>query len=429
MLIIKNVYPNSLASEIGLAPGDKIIKINHREVNDEIDFQFQTADDQLRLEISRKNGKTEIWEIEKTPGESFGVEFEPITYRRCQNKCIFCFVDQMPPNLRPELYVKDDDFRLSFLYGNYLTLTNFSDDDFERIRRQRLSPIFVSVHTTDPDLRREMCRHRNAGDILKQLKRLAAMNIELHIQIVLCPEINDGEYLKKTVHDLASLYPQIQSIAIVPVGLTKWREEKGLYPLKPITREYARNLIPTLEEWQRNFRENWGINFVYLADEFYLTAELPIPDEGYYDGFGQLEDGVGMVRLFLDDFENAQQHFPEKIEQKKEVTIVTSELSSTFMPEVIRRLNRIENLEVQMVVAENQLFGESVTVTGLLSGQDILNALDGKDLGELVVLPPNVLNADNLFLDNMKISDLEKNLDVEIVIPDYDLYEFYEKIF
>lgn len=429
MLKIKNVYPNSLAADIGLASGDKIMKINQREVNDEIDFQFQTADDQLALEISRKNGKTEIWEIEKEPGETFGIEFEPITYRRCQNNCIFCFVDQMPPNLRPELYVKDDDFRLSFLYGNYLTLTNFSDDDFERIKRQRLSPLFVSVHTTDPELRRKMCRHRNAGDILNQLKRLADMDIELHIQIVLCPEINDGEHLEKTVHDLASLYPQIQSIAIVPVGLTQWREKKRLYPLKPITREYAQILIPTVEKWQRKFRENWGINFVYLADEFYLTAELPIPDEAYYDGFGQLEDGVGMVRLFLDDFENAQQHFPEKIQEKKKVTVVTSELSSTFMPEVIRRLNRIENLEIQMVVAQNQLFGEGVTVTGLLSGQDILDALKGKNLGALVVLPPNVLNADNLFLDNMKISDLEKHLDVEIIVPDYDLYEFYEKIF
>jgi putative radical SAM enzyme (TIGR03279 family) len=417
---IKSVEKGSLAEKCSIISGEEILEINKSPIKDFIDYKFYSSDEILNLRIKDKSGRIRgIWIIKKTD-QDLGISFEEKRYRGCGNKCIFCFVHQLPRGLRKALYFKDEDYRLSFLHGNFITLTNLSEQDIQRIIDQRLSPLYVSVHGTDEALRKRILGNPKAPDILPLIRRLTENRIELHTQIVLCPEVNDGHYLEKTVYDLSLFYPRVKSLAIVPVGLTKFR--KGLTPLKTVNKEYSRKLIKSVDHWQSYFRRKYKSNFVYLADEFYLLAGLDIPPKKYYDEFYQIENGVGMVREFLDNFQRKQRTLPQSIKSKSGLTLVTGTLANRFLKNhVLNRLKRIKNLKINLIPVKNDFLGESVTVSGLLTGRDILRTLKKSKHGESVMLPPNCLNSDGLFLDDLKPLDLEKELSVRVVTGSYDI--------
>lgn len=419
---IITIENKSLAQRYSLLPGDEVLEINNYPVKDLIDYRFYTSEEKLNLKIRDKFGKIKKIRITKRPDQDLGVVFEEKAYRGCGNKCIFCFVDQLPRGLRKPLYFKDEDYRLSFLHGNFITLTNLSEKDFQRVITQRLNPLYISVHTTDETLRKKILGNQKIPGIMPLIRKFADNRIEMHTQIVLCPGINDGPYLEKSVKELSSFYPWVKSLAIVPVGLTRFR--KGLPELKPVDKRYSKKLIRQVEKWQNEFRKKYKSNFVYAADEFYLLAELDIPPAKYYDGFYQIENGVGLVRKFLDDFRRKEKLLPESLEHKFSLTLVTGKLAYKFMSEyILERLNKIKNLDVDLISVRNNLLGESVTVSGLLSGGDILRALKRKEIGELVIFPPSCLNANGFFLDDLKPVDLEKKLGVKIVTGSYDLVE------
>jgi len=417
---IKSIDTGSLADKYSILPGDELLTINNSLIEDFIDYKFQSSDEKIDLKIKDKSGRIRGVRIVKKPDQDLGITFEEKRYRGCGNKCIFCFVHQLPKGLRKPLYFKDEDYRLSFLHGNFITLTNLSEEDFQRIISQRLSPLYISVHTTDESLRKKMLGNPKAPDILPLIRRLTENRIELHTQIVLCPDVNDGHYLEKTVYDLSLFYPWVKSLAIVPVGLTRFR--KGLPRLKPVDKEYARKLIKSVERWQAYFREKYKSNFVYAADEFYLSAGLDIPPKKYYDEFYQVENGVGMVREFLDSFKRKEKLLPRSLKDKFSLTLVTGELANKFMrSQILGGLKRIKNLNVNLAPVKNDFFGKSITVSGLLTGGDILRALRKSKHGESVMLPPNCLNTDGFFLDDLKPLDLEKELNAKIILGSYDL--------
>lgn len=417
---IKSIEKGSLADKYSIQPGNEILEINKSPINDFIDYKFQSSDEKLDLRIKNKSGRIRGVRIVKKPDQDLGITFEEKRYRGCGNKCIFCFMHQLPKGLRKPLYFKDEDYRLSFLHGNFITLTNLSERDIQRIISQRLSPLYVSVHTTDELLRKKILGNPKAPDILPLIRRLTEIRIELHTQIVICPEVNDGHYLEKTVYDLSLFYPRVKSLAIVPVGLTRFR--KRLPRLKPVDKEYARELIKSVERWQAYFRRKYKSNFVYAADEFYLLAGLDIPSKKYYDEFYQVENGVGMVREFLEGFKRKEKLLPRSLKHKFSLTLVTGELANKFMrSQILGGLKRIKNLHVNLAPVKNDFFGKSITVSGLLTGRDILRALRKSEHGELVMLPPNCLNSDGLFLDDLKPKDLEKKLRVQTAVGSYDL--------
>lgn len=417
---IKSVEKGSLADKHSIRPGDEIQKINNSPIEDLIDYKFQSSDEILNLRIKDKSGRIRGVRIVKKTDQDLGLTFEEKKYRGCGNKCIFCFVYQLPQGLRKALYFKDEDYRLSFLHGNFITLTNLSEQDIQRIIKQRLSPLYVSVHSSDESLRKKMLGNPKAPDILPLIHRLTVNRIELHTQIVLCPQINDGLHLEKTVFDLSTFYPQVKSLAIVPVGLTKYR--MGLPRLKPVDREYSRKLIKSVKHWQSYFRRKFKSNFVYVADEFYLLAGLDIPPKKYYDEFYQIENGVGMVREFLDNFNKQGRLLPRRLKNKLSLTLITGALADKFLRgHILRRLEQIKCLNVNLLPVKNNFLGKSVTVTGLLSGGDILKTLRKSNHADLVMLPPNCLNSDGFFLDDLKPSDLKKELGTKIVIGSYDL--------
>ncbi|MCJ7457776.1 MAG: DUF512 domain-containing protein [candidate division Zixibacteria bacterium] len=417
---IKSVEKGSLADKYLILPGDEILEINKSPIKDFIDYKFQSSDEKLDLRIKDKSGRIRGVRIVKKPDQDLGITFEEKKYRGCGNKCIFCFVHQLPKGLRKPLYFKDEDYRLSFLHGNFITLTNLSEQDIQRIIKQRLSPLYVSVHTTDESLRKKILGNPKAPDILPSIRRLTENRIELHTQIVICPEVNDGHYLEKTVYDLSLFYPWAKSLAIVPVGLTRFR--KGLPRLKTADKEYPRKLIKSVERWQAYFRRKYKSNFVYAADEFYLLAGLDIPPKKYYDEFYQVENGVGMVREFLDKFKRKQKLLPRSLKPKSSLTLVTGILANKFLRgHVLNRLKQIKNLEINLIPVKNNFLGKSVTVTGLLTGKDILHTLRKSEYGDLVMLPPNCLNSDGVFLDDLKPSYLEEKLGVNVVSGSYDL--------
>jgi len=421
---IKAVKEGSLGQRLGLRAGDDLVKINGHRLRDIVDYHFFISDDLVTLTL-RREGRVLEFSLQKDPDDSLGLEFEDFKYRSCNNKCIFCFVDQNPKGLRRSLYFKDEDYRLSFLYGNYITLTNLSRADMERIVFQRLSPLYVSVHTTDVELRRRLMGIERDDKLLDKIDHLTSHGIEIHAQIVLCPEINDGIGLQKTILDLAVFFPHLKSVAVVPVGLTKHRD--GLYPLKPVDGEYARRLIGQIKGWQRDFKEKLGCNFVYLSDEFYLLSGEQLPPVDHYDGFPQLENGVGMTRAFMESFRRQERSFPPRLRRPKRVTLVTGILASGFIKNtVVRRLNQIENLKVDLIVVRNDLFGDTVTVSGLLPGRDILKALRSRDPGDLIVLPANCVNTDGLFLDDLKPESLEKRLRRKIILIQEDFSRIFE---
>lgn len=416
---ITDIRPDSIADELGIESGDKLLRINEQQIRDYIDYKFLSTDLYLELLIRKKNGEEWLYEIEKDYDEDLGLEFSGIIYdglKKCDNNCIFCFVDQSPAGLRETLNLKDDDYRFSFLQGSYITLTNLDEDEINRIKRLHLSPLYVSVHTTDPELRVKMMRNQQAGDILPKLRELTEAGIEFHTQIVLCPEINDGQKLERTIKDLIELTPAIRSLAIVPVGLTEYRN--GLYPLRSFTSQEAEEVIEQVAKWQKDLAQT-GENFIYLADEFYLLADRKLPAAKDYNGFVQLENGVGMIRLFWQQFEEIADQLPVCWAQQADFTLVTGELGAEALRPVVNRLNEIENLSLDLLVVENEFFGSQVTVTGLLAGADIIKAIEESEVADKVVLPAVLLNDDELFIDGLKLSELETRFSqLEFIVVD-----------
>lgn len=416
MLEISRVLPGSTADRHGLKRGDLLVSVNGNVVNDSIDFLFHASEERLSLVVTGQNGVYRKLRIVKDPDDTLGVEFPPLTIRRCRNKCIFCFVDQMPPGCRRSLYVKDDDYRASFLYGNYITLGNLNEEDWERIFTQRLSPLYISVHATEPALRTSLMRNKNAPDIMASMKRLAAGGIRMHTQIVLSPGINDGGHLLKTIDDIAGLFPAVLSIAVVPVGITGHRD--GLFPLRPFKPSEAIQIVEAVQSIARRFKKKLGTRVVYPSDEFYIKARSPFPPLSSYEDLPQIENGVGMVASFL--HEAKQTRIPRR-GRPITITAVTGVSFSPILKDVLKRLKGTAGVSVKVVTARNTLFGPPVTVSGLLSGRDILAAVKGKRLGSFLLIPSNTLNEDeNIFLDNMKIADVE----AVVGIPVYPVSTF-----
>lgn len=417
-LVVRKVVPGSIAAMLPIEPGDRLLAINGHPLQDVLDYRFHACNEEISLRVLKKNGEERVYDLEKEFDEDLGLFFageglEPL--RRCQNRCLFCFIDQMPPGMRPTLYFKDDDYRLSFLHGNFITLTNLREADFRRIGTLRLSPLYVSVHTTNPHLREKMLGHRRAGRIMEQLKRLCGMGIEVHTQIVLCPGLNDGYELQRTLQDLLSLGPAVRSVAVVPVGLTRYRE--GLYPLRPFSPREAEPVLEEVYRWQERCLDLWGRSVVYASDEFYLLSGEEVPPAWRYDDFPQTENGVGLVRLFLDEWQDALRRLPRSLERERSLTLVTGKLAAGLLGRVVESLNRVANLRVDLVAVTNRFFGEEVTVAGLLTGRDICEALQGRELGETVVLPEvAVRRPEGVFLDDLTLDELARCLGRPVVL-------------
>ena len=406
MLEIKEIEKDSLASEAGIEAGDKLISVNGCGVSDIIDYRFLATDDSVDVVVKRAN-EVITFELDKEPDDDMGISFVPKQYKSCCNKCVFCYVDQLPAGMRLSLYFRDGDYRLSFLHGNFVTLTNTSWKELERIVRQRLSPIYISVHVTDKAVREQMLGIDFDDKILEKISYLNDNNIELHSQVVLCPGMNDGDILEMTINDIYQFRKNMRSMAVVPVGLTKHRA--GLTEIDPITPKYARELIKNIPAWDDSFPRKDGKRFVYLSDEWFIMGGETLPDTDYYDEFPQLDNGIGLVRDFLNELEESKKTFPSRLDNPREITIVTgSGAGGVLRDHLIPALESIENLKVKLNSAKNDFLGESVTVSGLLSGQDIINNLkEDPPIGD-VFLPPRVLNTDGYLLDNMKPEDIAR---------------------
>jgi len=413
---ISEVYSGSIAEEAGIEAGDILLTVNGQTVIDVFDYRFLTQDEELVLEVMKPDGNILRVDIEKDEFEDIGLEFEnPLIdeEKSCRNKCIFCFIDQLPKGMRESLYFKDDDARLSFLFGNYITMTNMGKSDIDRIIRYHMSPVNVSVHTTNPELRVKMLNNRFAGDILEKMKILADGGITLNVQIVLCRNINDGLELDRTLNDLSTLMPQLNSISVVPVGLTKFRE--GLPVLKPFDRDSAIEVIAQVKRWQELFLEETGGRRVFLADEWYLMTDTPFPPFEHYEDFPQVENVVGMAVLFTEEFNNALSG-EEKRPVEKTVSIATGILGSKIITGIAKRAEEhFPGLKVLVYPIENNFFGKSITVSGLLTGVDIKTQLTGKYLGDVLLLPSNMFRAGtDIFLDDMTLGELASFLHTDI---------------
>jgi putative radical SAM enzyme (TIGR03279 family) len=412
-LRIETVKPGSLADQAQVQPGQLLMEMSGRPVRDILDYQFFLHDENVQLVLKDDSAKTRAVSFHKEFEEDLGIGLPPIHPKRCGNNCIFCFVDQLPPGMRKSLYFKDEDYRLSFLQGSYITMTDLRDQDLERIIQQRLSPLFVSVHSTDESVRRRLLGRRQIPNITELISQLARGGIRLHCQLLVCPGINDDHILRTSVEDLSHFFPSIQSVAIVPIGLTAYRQ--GLPQLRSMTPEEALPLIQEGEVWQREFRKRFGRGFVYLSDEIFLLAKEALPSDEYYDDFPQRENGVGMVRHFLDQFQQRQRTYPARLPTPKAITLVTGTAAAPFMRETVaQRLSKVGNLSVHLVVVPNDFFGGAVSVSGLLTASDILKTLRHHVPQGTVILPPNCLNAEGLFLDDVGVDDLEEKLGVEV---------------
>lgn len=426
---IKYVEPNSIAEEAGLEAGDVLVAVNGHDFRDILEYRYLTAEYEVTLEILKKDGSTEIITVENDY-EDLGLEFREGLIdeaQSCTNKCIFCFIDQLPKGMRDTVYFKDDDTRLSFLQGNYVTLTNLSDEEIDRLIKMRVSPINVSVHATDPDLRCMMLNNRFAGKCYDIMKKFAENEICMNCQIVLCPEINDGENLRKTLDDLGALYPYVNSISVVPVGLTRYRE--GLYPIKPFTAETSRETVEFVEAIQAEFLKKFGTRLVYLSDEFYVDAGLDVPNADEYEGFPQIENGVGLMASMKEEFDSALKLLPEK-QRSRHVSIATGEIAYKFISEIAKKIeSSFEGVKIDVYAIKNNFFGGGVTVSGLVCGCDIIEQLRGKIKSETLLIPHSMLrDEDNIFLDDTTVSDVERELNVTVVPVINDGYEFIEKI-
>lgn len=416
--IIKDIVPGSIAEEMEIEPGDYLVSINDEEIKDILDYKFQIFDEYITLVIEKKNGEEWDLEIEKEANEDLGIIFPEQLIekpRSCANKCIFCFMDQLPDKVRNTLVFKDDDFRLSFITGNYVTLTNSGYKDLDRIIRYHLSPINISVHATDPEVRSMMLNNKIAYKVMEYIKYLTEHDIKINAQIVLCPNINDGKVLDKTIKELSEYAPNLQCIAIVPVGLTKYRE--GLYPLKVFDKEGASRTIDQINGWQAKFREKYGFNLVYLADEFYVKAEREIPEFKDYDDFPQLGDGIGMLAYFKKNFDSYLKRFkPKKV--NKVVSIASGKIVYNFMRARMDELEKkFEGLKINLYPIENTFFGPEITVTGLITGGDLITQLKDKELGEYLILCGDMLKDDaDIFLDDVTLDEVKEKLNIEIKV-------------
>lgn len=429
--VISAVEIGSIAEEVGIEVGDKLISINGQPIEDIIEYKFYLADEYLEVVIEKPDGEEWLIEVDKEYDEDLGIDFEnPILshMKSCSNKCIFCFIDQLPKNMRESLYFKDDDSRLSFLHGNYITLTNMKEEDIKKIIQYRISPINISVHTTNGELRKKMLNNRFAGNIMETLERLAENHISMNCQIVLCPGFNDQEELDKTLEDLGKLSDAVDSVAVVPVGLTRYRDE--LVEINPFTKETANKTIQQIEKWQQYFQPKIHRNFVYASDEFYITAEKEFPHYEEYDGFPQLENGVGMMVDFAESFHEAVEDLPDDLKVDKTITVVTSTLADDYMRRLGKALmDKVEGLTVNVICVKNDFFGGHVSVSGLLTGGDVLKNLQGKDLGEKVIVGENMLKSgEPVFLDDVTIDELQEKIGVPVKISPIDGREFVEII-
>lgn len=432
---IQTVLPDTIASEIGLEEGDQLLSINGQKIKDIIDYRFLIHDEQIELEIEKKSGEIIIFDIEKDYDEDLGLDFSnPLIdhAKSCSNHCVFCFIDQLPKNLRSTLYFKDDDSRLSFLQGNFITLTNMSQDEINRMIQYRISPVNVSIHTTNPSLRKKMLRHPDAGNVLETLKRFHEANLEINGQIVLIPEMNDGEELERTMEDLYNLYPTLQSVAIVPVGLTRHR--KNLFPLREFTEDELLGTINQVEKMQKKCLESIGTRLFFLSDEFYLKAKKSLPQEEDYEGYPQIENGVGMTRSFLEEIDQAleksKDYLNKKITGKSlKIAFATSTLSKETMLKIKEKLERdIPNLSIDVYPVENNFFGRSVNVSGLLTGHDLLDQLKGIET-DAIMLPRNMFREDMLItLDDQTDESLSKQLEQGIYLGSWDGFKFINEL-
>lgn len=428
--IVKAVLPGSIADELGIEAGDKLLSINDNMIEDVFDYHFYVNDEELMLLIEKPDGEEWELEIEKDYEEDLGIEFEQglmDEYRSCRNKCMFCFIDQMPKGMRETLYFKDDDSRLSFLQGNYVTLTNMSDRDIDRIVRYHLEPINISFQTTNPELRCKMLHNRFAGEALKKADRLYEGDIQMNGQIVLCKGVNDGEELERSIRDMSKYFPCLQSVSVVPVGLTRYRE--GLYPLEPFGREDAIEVLSIIHKWQNRFYEEYGMHYIHASDEWYILAGQEVPEEGRYDGYLQLENGVGMLRLLENEFEEGYQ-MAVGDELPREVSIGTGLLAYPYIQKMADRLlGKYPNTKVHVYPIRNDFFGELITVSGLITGQDLIAQLTGKELGERLLLPCNMFRSqEEVFLDDITLSQVEDALQVRADIVKSSGQDFIDAI-
>ena len=424
---IEYVESGSLAEEAGICAGDKLLKINGEDFSDLLEYRYLTSEPEVTLEVEKADGSTEIITIE-SDYEDLGLNFHGELIgdaMSCTNKCIFCFIDQLPKGMRETVYFKDDDTRLSFLQGNYVTLTNMSGDDIDRLIRIHVSPINISVHTTNPELRVKMLNNRFAGKCLDIMKKFAANNIYMNCQIVSCPGINDGRELDRTIADLAALYPHVASVSVVPVGLTRYRD--GLYELTPYTAETSRQIINQVGAWQKRLLDKFGSRRVYLSDEFYINAGAKIPDADAYEGFPQLENGVGLIASMKEEFDLGIELVKDKPRNIR-VCIATGEIAYGFIKSLADRLmEKCPGVKIDVAPIKNNFFGGGVSVAGLVCGSDIIEQV--KTDADYLMIPDVMLRDDDeIFLDDVTLSDVEKALGVKIKTSLNDGYDFIEKI-
>ena len=466
--LIKEVYPGSIAEEMGIEPGDVLLRINKQEIGDVFDYRYYIKDDYIEVLIRKADGEEWLLEIDKDYDDDLGIEFDNglmSDYRSCSNKCIFCFIDQMPPGMRETLYFKDDDSRLSFLQGNYITLTNMSEKDVERIIHMQLAPINISVQSTNPELRCKMLHNRFAGDKLKYLDQLYEGHVEMNGQIVCCKGVNDGEELRRSIEDLSKYLPFMRSVSAVPAGITKYRD--GLYPLELYTKEEAGEVIDLIESYQKKFYNEYGLHFIHASDEWYITAERDFPEEERYDGYIQLENGVGMMRLFITEFTEALEqvksnpgYLKMREEVKRTVTIATGKLTyATICSFAERMMEAFPGLQIHVFAIRNDFFGETITVSGLITGQDLTAQIkeyqensrkhfvekisDAKKfvdnigsadknvhgLGEDLIIPCNMLRTgERVFLDDWTVEDVEQKLGMRLIPIESGGGDFVEAI-
>ena len=427
---IIEVRPSSIAEELGIKKGDRLISINGAGIRDILEYKYLTTDEFLEIEILHENGEVWIYEAEKEYDEDIGIIFEGIIDKpkSCHNKCIFCFIDQLPLGMRETLYFKDDDTRLSFLQGNFVTLTNLTAREIDRIIKYRISPINVSVHTTDPELRKMMLNNKNAGKLMDYLKRLKDGEIEVKAQIVLCPGVNDGEDLFKTLNDLAGLYPQLSCVSVVPVGITKYRQ--GLYELEGFDKAKASVVVKQVVELQRKFLTELKTRFVFLSDEFFLISGEDLPQYDKYEDFSQLENGVGLITLFNEEISEALNRLGSYNKKKRVISLITGEYAASNLARAVSEIeSSIEDLNIRIFPVINDFFGNGVKVAGLITGKDIIEQLRGKDIGSDIFIPECMLKRDEaILLDNVSVDQLEKELGAKITICREDGSDLVMKI-
>ena len=429
--IIQEVAKGSIAEELEIVPGDILLKINENQVKDIIDYKFLITDEYVEVEILKQNG--EIWdlEIEKEYDEDLGIIFtNPLIDRAksCQNKCIFCFIDQLPPKMRETLYFKDDDSRLSLLQGNFITLTNMSEEEIDRIIKYRISPINISVHTTNPELRVKMLKNKNAGKVYNILKRFHEVRLEVNCQIVLVPGINDGEELKRTLNDLHMLYPSVESVAVVPIGITKYREK--LEKVIPFNKRLSEELLNDIDIMQKEYLEKLGTRFVFPSDEFFAVSNRELPSLIEYEGFPQLENGVGLMKSFECEIKEALNEIKYEEAIDKSLIIATGTLAYEFMEEMCKLvMEKIKNLDIKVIPIENLFFGNTITVSGLVTASDLIQQLENVD-GDTIIIPQSMLRGvgDNIFLDNITLEQVSKKLNRNILISPVDGKDFVDII-